>query len=127
VTATCFARLQDPPGSCNSAGVAQSSAHQKGLVTNPFVVRVFYEVLSHTGLSAVLAAADVPDTRLVEPVEGPQRLEPGRALDLGCGAGRNALYVARHGWEAVGINMIGRAIDKAGSRAVGAAEKGVSR
>lgn len=52
--------------------------------------------------------------------------EPGRALDLGCGAGRNTLYRARHGWEAVWINMIGRAVDKARSRAAGAAEKGAS-
>ncbi|MGH3968386.1 MAG: class I SAM-dependent methyltransferase, partial [Mycobacterium sp.] len=66
-------------------------------------------------------ARDVPDTRLIELVEGPDRLAPGRALDLGCGAGRNTLYLARSGWEAIGIDMIVRAIDKSRSRAVGAA------
>ncbi|OIN80665.1 class I SAM-dependent methyltransferase [Mycobacterium malmoense] len=86
----------------------------------PFVVRVLYEVLSRTGLNPALAAADIPDTRLVELVEGPQRLDPGRALDLGCGAGRNTLYLARHGWEAIGIDFVGRAIEKARSKAVDA-------
>jgi SAM-dependent methyltransferase len=86
-----------------------------------FIARVLYEVLSRTGLNPALAAADVADTRLVELVEGPQKLESGRALDLGCGAGRNTVYLARHGWEAIGIDMIARAIDKARSKAVGAA------
>jgi SAM-dependent methyltransferase len=57
----------------------------------------------------------------VELVEGAAPLRPGRALDLGCGTGRNTLYLARHRWYAVGIDMLGRAIDKARSRAVGAA------
>jgi SAM-dependent methyltransferase len=88
---------------------------------NARALRVLYEVLAAAGLNPALAAADVPDTRLVELVEGANPLRPGRALDLGCGTGRNTVYLARHGWCAVGIDMLGRAIDKAGSRAVGAA------
>jgi SAM-dependent methyltransferase len=86
---------------------------------NQHVVRLFTEVLSHLGLNPFLTAADVPDERLVELVEGEHRLKPGRALDLGCGAGRNTRYLARHGWDVTGIDMIGRAIDKARSQAVG--------
>jgi SAM-dependent methyltransferase len=82
---------------------------------------VLYQALSRIGLNPALNAADVPDTRLIELVDGPHRLEPGRALDLGCGAGRNTLYLARRGWEATGIDMIAGAIDKSRSRAVGAA------
>jgi SAM-dependent methyltransferase len=82
---------------------------------------VSYEVLAAAGLNPALAAADVPDSRVVELVEGAAPLRPGRALDLGCGTGRNTLYLARHRWYAVGIDMLGRAIDKARSRAVGAA------
>jgi SAM-dependent methyltransferase len=90
---------------------------------NARVSHVLYEVLTRIGLNPALAAADVPDTRLVELVEGPDRLEPGRALDLGCGAGRNTLYLARHGWQVIGIDIIGPAVEKARSKAVGQTAK----
>ena len=57
--------------------------------------------------------SEVPDHRLVELVEGPNRLAPGRALDLGCGTGRNAIFLARHGWETIGVEMSGYAVDVA--------------
>jgi SAM-dependent methyltransferase len=61
--------------------------------------------------------SDVPDHTLVELVEGPGRLAPGRALDLGCGTGRNALYLARRGWETVGVDMVGYAVEVARRKA----------
>jgi SAM-dependent methyltransferase len=73
------------------------------------------------GLNLSLAAADMPDERLVELVEGAHPLQLGRALDLGYGGGCNTLYLARHGWGVVGIDTLGRAIDKGRSHAVGAA------
>ncbi|MBV8349210.1 MAG: class I SAM-dependent methyltransferase, partial [Mycolicibacterium sp.] len=90
---------------------------------NARILRLVYEALSWIGLNPALRAADVPDGWLVEHVEGKHRLPPGRALDLGCGAGRNTLYLARHGWDVTGIDMIGRAVEKARSRAVGDAAK----
>jgi cyclopropane fatty-acyl-phospholipid synthase-like methyltransferase len=38
---------------------------------------------------------------------------PGRALDLGCGTGTNVIYLARHGFEAVGVDISSRAIAQA--------------
>jgi SAM-dependent methyltransferase len=61
--------------------------------------------------------SNVPDHTLVELVEGHGRLAPGRALDLGCGTGRNALYLAGHGWETVGVDMVGYAVEVARRRA----------
>lgn len=44
-------------------------------------------------------------------------LPPGRALDLGCGYGRAAIYLAQHGWEVDGIDFIPQAIAVARQRA----------
>lgn len=42
---------------------------------------------------------------------------PGNALDLGCGFGRTAIYMARHGWTIDGIDFIPQAIEEAKRRA----------
>lgn len=37
-------------------------------------------------------------------------LQPGRALDLACGAGRNAIWLAQVGWDVVAIDGVEEAI-----------------
>jgi SAM-dependent methyltransferase len=32
-------------------------------------------------------------------------LQPGRALDVACGEGRNAIWLANHGWHVVGVDF----------------------
>jgi SAM-dependent methyltransferase len=44
-------------------------------------------------------------------------LPPGRALDLACGEGQNAIWLASHGWDALGVDYSGVAIAKARARA----------
>jgi len=53
--------------------------------------------------------ADKPDEHLVEWLEQGV-IGPGRALDLGCGPGRNALYLAGRGFEVEAIDLSREAI-----------------
>ncbi|MDO9352516.1 MAG: class I SAM-dependent methyltransferase [Solirubrobacteraceae bacterium] len=61
-----------------------------------------------------------PNAILVREAEG---LTPGRALDIGCGEGGDAIWLAKQGWEVVGIDIAQNALDLAAEHAV---EKGVA-
>jgi SAM-dependent methyltransferase len=70
------------------------------------------------------AAADLlwgaePNVFLRAETEG---LVPGRALDLACGAGRNAVWLAERGWRVTGVDFSAVALERAGRLA---AERGV--
>jgi SAM-dependent methyltransferase len=60
-----------------------------------------------------------PNRFLVEQIGG---LAPGRALDVACGEGRNAVWLATQGWEARGIDFSAVGLAKAQTLA---AEAGV--
>jgi SAM-dependent methyltransferase len=47
-------------------------------------------------------------------------LAPGRALDVACGEGRNAIWLARQGWDVVAVDFSSVGLDKA-RRLAGAA------
>ena len=55
-----------------------------------------------------------PELRAV--VEGSDALPPGRALDIGCGTGTNVIYLAQHGWDALGVDFARPAIARAQAR-----------
>lgn len=59
------------------------------------------------------------DTGITPPevVEEASAMQPGRALDLGCGTGTNAMWLARRGWSVVGIDFASLAIESARRKA----------
>ena len=54
---------------------------------------------------------------LIEIIEGPEALPPGRALDLGSGKGGKSIYMASHGWKVTAIDNVPRAVAQARKRA----------
>jgi SAM-dependent methyltransferase len=54
-----------------------------------------------------------PPSELVELIEGAEPLAPARALDLGCGTGTDSIYLARHGWDVTGVDMVPEALAQA--------------
>lgn len=48
---------------------------------------------------------------------------PGRALDLGCGTGTNAITLAQYGWQVIGVDFVGSAIRRAKRKALQAGVK----
>ena len=54
--------------------------------------------------------------------EGPLALEPGRALDIGCGSGLDAVHLAGRGWQVTAVDFVDKALARARQRA---AEEGV--
>jgi SAM-dependent methyltransferase len=82
------------------------------------VVSLFYQAAYLLGFKPWDTGVSPPE--LVEVVEGPEALPPGRALDIGCGTGTNSVYMARHGWEVTGVDLVGRAIAMARRKAAAA-------
>lgn len=54
------------------------------------------------------------NTRLAELAEA---MTPGRALDLGCGEGADALWLADRGWQVTAVDISQTALDRAASEA----------
>ncbi len=55
-----------------------------------------------------------PNQRLVEQAAG---LTPGRALEVGCGEGADAIWLAQQGWRVTGVDVSQVALDKASAHA----------
>ena|SRR6266516_7005994 len=59
----------------------------------------------------------VPPPELKDLIEGPAARAPGKALDLGCGTGTNAVYMSQHGWQVTAIDFVPSAIASAKAKA----------
>lgn len=58
--------------------------------------------------------------QLIEGSAAAEPLPPASALDLGCGTGDNAIYLAHHGWHVTGVDFVDRPLKKARSKAAAA-------
>ena len=59
------------------------------------------------------------DTQVTPPevMEFIANTSPGKALDLGCGTGTNAITLTRHGWQVTGVDFAPKAIRQARRKA----------
>jgi cyclopropane fatty-acyl-phospholipid synthase-like methyltransferase len=78
-------------------------------------VSVFFRAAYLLGFKPWDSGVSPPE--LVAVVEGPDRLTPGKALDLGCGTGTNSIFLAQHGWDTTGVDFVPRAIRMAQRKA----------
>ena len=54
---------------------------------------------------------------LRELVEGTAALATSTALDIGCGTGDNAIYLAKHGWQVTGVDYVDKPLSEARKKA----------
>ena len=59
-----------------------------------------------------------PDPLLADIIDS-RAVAPGRTLEIGCGTGTNAIFLAQHGFNVLGVDISAIAVDKARTKAHG--------
>ncbi len=62
-----------------------------------------------TSICSVPGKGPAPNTRLVEMTS---ELTPGQALELGCGNGGDALWLAQRGWKVTALDISATSVDR---------------
>ena len=63
-----------------------------------------------------------PSSELIRVVEG-EHISPCRAIELGCGTGTNAVWLAQRGFDVTAVDLVPLAIEQAVDRAANAGVK----
>jgi 2-polyprenyl-3-methyl-5-hydroxy-6-metoxy-1,4-benzoquinol methylase len=79
------------------------------------IAMISYQLLYRLGFAPWESRAVAPTWQGI--ADGADALTPGRALDVGCGTGRDAVYLATRGWQVTAVDIAGTAIAKARQRA----------
>jgi SAM-dependent methyltransferase len=79
-------------------------------------IKLFYEIVYRY----FRAPWDIGEREELVALVDSGRIKPCRAIDLGCGAGANAIYLAQKGFEVTGVDYAEAAISKAKARATDA-------
>ena len=79
---------------------------------------ILYELMYRIGFTP-WDNEEVP-AELIALVDGPGALVAGRALDIGCGTGTQAVYLAKTGWRVTGVDVVKRPLGTAKRRAAAA-------
>lgn len=89
--------------------------HMMDFLRHVMLRRLFFTWMYLRGRTPWDTGVSPPE--LVLAVEGAGAMAPGRALDVGCGTGTNCLYLASHGWNAIGVDFAAPAIARAKQKA----------
>jgi SAM-dependent methyltransferase len=84
-------------------------------------VSLVYRIMYRIGFTPWDTDQVVPELSAL--IEGPAALPTGRALDMGCGTGTQAVYLASQGWEVTAIDAVPRPLARARARADAAGVK----
>jgi 2-polyprenyl-3-methyl-5-hydroxy-6-metoxy-1,4-benzoquinol methylase len=76
-------------------------------------MKIFYDLWYRLGTPPWVGLAHTELAELVEAGE----LQPGRAIDLGCGEGDYAIFLAQRGFQVTGVDLSPAAITKAKAKA----------
>jgi cyclopropane fatty-acyl-phospholipid synthase-like methyltransferase len=74
-------------------------------------VSLVYRILYTIGFTPWDSGEVQPE--LMALVEGAAALSPGRALDIGCGTGTQAIYLAQHGWTVTALDAVEKPLRRA--------------
>jgi SAM-dependent methyltransferase len=78
-------------------------------------VSLAYQVMYRVGFTP-WDNGEVP-RELTRIIDGEYSLQTGRVLDIGCGSGTEAVYLAQQGWRVTALDVVDKALGRARNRA----------